>query len=93
MNVADFMRPFVVPATAPPLFLVVATDDDLGFAPSSTEVYDAWIAAHRSAELHAYAKGGHGFGMLRRGLPVDSWTERFGDWLGMEGLLERPAGR
>jgi acetyl esterase/lipase len=89
--VTDFMRPFVVPAMAAPIFLVVATDDQLGFAPSSTDVYDAWIAAHRSAELHVYAKGGHGFGMLRRGLPVDSWTDRFEDWLAFQGLLKRPA--
>lgn len=89
--VADFMRPFVVPATAAPLFLVVATDDQLGLAPASTEVYNAWIAVHRSAELHVYAKGGHGFGMLRRGLPVDSWIERLGDWLAFQGLSKRPS--
>jgi acetyl esterase/lipase len=89
--ITDFMRPFVVPANAAPLFLVMATDDQLGFAPSSTEVYNAWIAAHRSAELHVYAKGGHGFGMLRRGLPVDSWTDRFEDWLAFQGLLKRPS--
>jgi acetyl esterase/lipase len=88
--ISSFMRPFIVPATAAPLFLVVASDDQLGFASSSTEVYDAWIAAHRSAELHAYAKGGHGFGMLRQRLPVDSWIERFEDWLAFQGLLKRP---
>jgi acetyl esterase/lipase len=90
-SIADFMRPFVVPATAPPLFLVVATDDQFGFAPLNTEAYNSWISAHRSAELHVYAEGGHGFGMLRRGLPVDSWTDRFEDWLAFQGLVKRPA--
>ena len=81
------MRPFVVPADAPPIFLTAATDDDLGFASDSAEVYNAWIARRRPAELHLYAKGGHGFGMFQRGLPVDSWTARFEDWLRFNGLL------
>jgi hypothetical protein len=59
----------------------MASDDDLGFAPLSTEVYNAWLAARRPAELHAYAQGGHGFAMLQRGLPVDTWPERFEEWL------------
>jgi acetyl esterase/lipase len=89
-HVNDMIRPLVVPKSAPPAFIVMATDDDLGFAPESTELYNAWIAAGRSAELHAYAKGGHGFAMLRRGLPVDTWPERFEDWLRFKGWLKRP---
>src|SRR4051812_42075714 len=73
-NVPDAMRPLRVPKSAPPLFVAVASDDQLGLASANTEVYDAWIAAGRSAELHAYARGGHGFGMLHQGLPVDTWT-------------------
>ena len=65
-----------------------ASDDQLGFAPASTEVYNAWLAQHRSAELHIYAKGGHGFGMRQQGLPVDSWSARFEDWLRFQGLLQ-----
>jgi hypothetical protein len=26
--------------------------------------------------------------MNKRGLPVDSWIERFDDWLGVQGLLK-----
>jgi hypothetical protein len=57
---------------------------------ANTEIYDAWIAAGRSAELHAYANGGHGFGMVHQGLPVDRWTVLFEDWLRLQGLLTRP---
>lgn len=89
-NVYDWMRPLRVSESAPPLFIVVASDDQLGFAPANTEVYDAWLAKGRSAELHAYAKGGHGFGMVRQGLPVDTWPARFEDWLRFQGLLTRP---
>jgi len=89
VSIAEYMRPFVVPPTAAPIFLAVASDDQLGFAPASTEVYNAWLAQHRSAELHIYAKGGHGFGMRQQGLPVDSWSARFEDWLRFQGLLQR----
>ena len=44
----------------------------LDFAHHSAELYIAWLAAGRPAELHAYAQGGHGFGMRQQGLPVDT---------------------
>jgi len=37
--------------------------------------------------LHIYSKGGHGFGMRRKGLPSDGWIDRFADWLHAEGFL------
>ena len=89
-DVNDLMRPLVVPKWAPPAFIAVASDDQMGFAPLSTELYNAWLAAGRPAELHAYAQGGHGFAMQRRGLPVDSWPDRFEDWLRSRDLLTQP---
>ncbi len=88
VSIQEYMRPFVVPPTAVPIFLAAASDDQLGFAPASTEVYNAWLAQNRSAELHIYAKGGHGFAMRQQGIPVDSWTARFEDWLRFQGLLQ-----
>lgn len=78
---------FEVSPDAPPLFVVVAADD--GFAAGSVSLFSSWKAANRPAELHVYARGGHGFGMRKQGLPVDSWIDRFGDWLEMQGLLSR----
>ncbi|NOT62460.1 MAG: alpha/beta hydrolase [Acidobacteria bacterium] len=72
---------------APPLFITVASDDPVASV-SSAQLYLAWKAAGRSAELHIYAQGGHGFGMTKRGLPVDGWVERFGEWLQQQGLLK-----
>jgi len=77
----------VVPADAPPLFLVHASDDPLIPVTISTATYAAWHAAGKPAELHIYEKGGHGFGMRKLGLPVDGWIERFGEWL--EGVRSR----
>lgn len=77
----------VVPADAPPLFIAAASDDQLGLAPNSVKTYSDWLAAGKSAELHIYSKGGHGFGMRKLNLPVESWIERFGDWLKLQDLL------
>jgi acetyl esterase/lipase len=51
------------------------------------ETYSAWKTAGIPAELHVYSKGGHGFGMQKKGLPSDTWIERFEDWLRVQGLL------
>jgi acetyl esterase/lipase len=75
-----------VPDDAPPLFILCASDDQL--AAGSARLYSEWKAAGRPVELHIYEKGGHGFGMTPKGLPVDHWVERFGDWLGQRGLIK-----
>jgi len=78
-----------VPADAPPMFIAAATDDQLGLAPGSVALYEKWTAAHKSAELHLYAKGGHGFGMRKQNLPTDHWIDRFADWLELQGWLQK----
>jgi acetyl esterase/lipase len=84
---APVLEEVKVPKDAPPLFILCASDDQLAEA-SSARLYGAWRAAGRPAELHLYEKGGHGFGMTKKGLPVDGWTERFGDWLVQRGLIK-----
>ena len=77
-----------VPADAPPMFILAATDDQIGLAPHSVRLYNDWTAAKKSAELHLLSKGGHGFGMRKQNLPSDRWIERFADWLDAQGLLK-----
>jgi acetyl esterase/lipase len=79
-----------VPADAPPMFIAAATDDNLGLAPDSIAIFQKWTSAGKSAELHMYAKGGHGFGMRKNGLPTDHWIDRFADWLDLQGFLKKP---
>lgn len=69
-----------VPADAPPLFAVAATDDPLGLA-TCVAITQAWLQAQRPAELHLYEKGGHGFGARKQGLPIDGWIDRLRDWM------------
>jgi acetyl esterase/lipase len=78
-----------VPADAPPLFIALASDDELAVDPSLA-LYHAWRAAGHSFELHIYAYGGHGFGMRKQGLPADNWIDRFGEWLQVQGFMHAP---
>jgi acetyl esterase/lipase len=77
-----------VPNDAPPMFLAAASDDQLGLAPHSVDLYNKWVSSKHSAELHLYAKGGHGFGMRTQNIPTDTWIDRFGDWLNAQGFLK-----
>ena len=65
------------------LFICAASDDDLGLATHSVHIYLKWLEAKQPAELHMYEQGKHGFGTKTQGLPVDSWMDRFTDWLTM----------
>ena len=85
--VGSFDKPSV-PKDAPPMFIAVATDDQLGFNIHSVDLYKDWVSSKHSAELHIYSKGGHGFGMRKQQLPSDTWIDRFADWLNVEGLLK-----
>jgi acetyl esterase/lipase len=78
-----------VPVDAPPVFVAAATDDNLGLAPDSIALYEKWTSAHKPAELHMYAKGGHGFGMRKQNLPTDHWIDRFAEWLELQGWLKK----
>lgn len=78
-----------VPKDAPPLFLAHAQGDKLVPVAQSIKIFSAWTAAGRSAELHVYDQGPHGFGMHKLGLPVDDWTVAFEGWLRANKLLEK----
>jgi acetyl esterase/lipase len=86
---AGMFKDVAVPADAPPIFVAAASDDQLGLAPDSIVLYQKWTNAQKSAELHMYAKGGHGFGMRTQNLPTDHWIDRFADWLQLQGWLKR----
>jgi acetyl esterase/lipase len=68
-----------VPPDAPPLFTAVAQDDILVRVVEG--LHANWSAADCPSELHVFARGGHGFGMIRQELPSDRWTDLFLSWL------------
>ena len=83
-----------VPADAPPAFFCAASDDDLGLATPSSNLYSAWMEIQKQSEVHIYEKGNHGFGLRKQNLPVDTWTDRFEEWLDIHGWLwpHKPTG-
>lgn len=85
--IPPFLRDAAAPENAPPMFVVAASDDQLGLAPHSVALYTRWLDAKKPAEIHLYAQGGHGFGMRTQNLPSDAWIERFGEWMETQGLF------
>ena len=73
---------------APPMLIICATDDPLGLAGGSIELYSSYLKKEKNIALHMYSKGGHGFGMRKQGFPSDSWISRFYDWALAEGFTE-----
>ncbi len=78
-----------VPVTAqtPPMFLAHANDDPIN-AESSVMMYLALKRAKVPAELHLFAKGGHGFGLRKSDHPCSEWPQRCEEWMKSQGLLK-----
>jgi acetyl esterase/lipase len=73
---------------APPMCLIHAHDDKgVTSASSSALLYLEYKKLNLPAELHIYAKGGHGFGMKQSGLPTAAWHIRAGEWMKSMGWL------
>ncbi len=78
-----------VPSAKTPIFITAASDDDLGLATHSVRIYLKWLNANQPVELHMYEQGKHGFGTKTQGLPVDTWMDRFTDWLKLHGFIQQ----
>ncbi len=64
----------------PPTFLVQAEDDPV-HVENSAVYFMELKNANVPAEMHLYAKGGHGYGLRRTDLPVTAWSELAAAWL------------
>jgi len=84
------LRPEIkVTAQAPPMCLIHAHDDKgATSASASALLYLEYKKLNLPAELHIFAKGGHGFGMKDSGLPTASWHVRVGEWIKTMGWLD-----
>jgi acetyl esterase/lipase len=70
-----------------PVFFVIAADDKSG-PEGSIEFFLALRNAGVPGELHVFQQGGHGFGMLKQGKPVNDWPTRCADWLRVQNWLQ-----
>ena len=64
----------------PPSFLIQA-EDDFAHVENSLLYYRALKDAGVPAEMHLYAKGGHGYGIRPTALPITHWQHLAATWL------------
>ena len=70
-----------VTKNTPPTFIVHSIDDKTVPIVNSENMLKALQEKNVPAELHKFDVGGHGFGMLKRGIPVDNWPDLLKTWL------------
>ena len=71
----------------PPMFFAHASNDPVPVE-NSVQMYLALKRAGVPAELHAYAKGGHGFGLRPSQNPCSTWPTRCADWMRSQDVLK-----
>ena len=77
---------FPVNKQTPPMFIACAADDKIS-AVGSAVLYLSLKHAGVPAELHIYARGGHGFGLRHTANPCSTWPQRCEAWLKSQALL------
>lgn len=65
----------------PPTFIIHAGDDNFVSVLNSLLFYRALQAKSVYSELHIYPTGGHGFGLAKGKVHLETWTDRLYDWL------------
>jgi acetyl esterase/lipase len=70
-----------------PTFLLQNEDDHVDRIEDALSYYMGLKAANVPAELHAYAQGGHAFGLRPSTLPVSDWPQLVDKWLRTIGML------
>ena len=77
----------ITPET-PPTFLAVTWDDKMRGAQSA--LLFAKLRENKvPAEIHVYARGGHGYGIRDNGKPVSNWHRHLKNWLDDSGWLKK----
>jgi acetyl esterase/lipase len=75
---------------SPKTFIVVAKDDPVVPPENSIRYHEALGRLGVASELHAFAEGGHGFGIRdARQLPVSAWPGLAASWMKANGFLQQ----
>ena len=86
----DHLSPGVAPdAHTPPTFLLQAEDDPV-HEENALLYFQALKQVKVPAELHIYAKGGHGYGLRPTDLPITHWPALAETWLHTIGVIPGP---
>jgi len=76
-----------ISSRTPPTFLLQNEDDPVDRIEDALSYYMGLKAANVPVELHAYAQGGHAFGLRPSDLPVSSWPQLVEKWLATIGVI------
>ena len=76
-----------VTANTPPTFLLQAEDDPV-HVENSLLYYAALKKAKVPADMHLFAKGGHGYGLRHTELPVTDWPKLGEQWMHSIGIIK-----
>jgi acetyl esterase/lipase len=76
-----------VTANTSPTFLLQAEDDGVKVE-NSLLYFVALKQAKVPAEMHLFAKGGHGYGLRRTELPITNWPQLAEQWMRTVGALK-----
>jgi acetyl esterase/lipase len=69
------------PTEQTPPAIIIQAEDDPVHVENATTYFLALKSVKVPAELHLYAKGGHGYGLRRTELPVTTWPDSVETWL------------
>ena len=82
------LQRFTVAKDSPPVFILGGYEDRPDIARGMAELYLKYKDAGVPAELHIYARAGHGFGVRDSNTgAIATWPQRLLDWLADENLL------
>lgn len=87
-SVVNYSNELQVTIQTPPAFLVHAGDDKTVKVANSILFYQALLKNGVAAELHIYAKGGHGFGLNNPTTP-DKWLDHCKNWMIANGWVDK----
>ena len=74
-------------ADTPPTLLIQAEDDPV-HVENTLAYYSALARMKVPAEMHVFAKGGHGYGLRPSALPITDWPALAGKWMHSIGVVK-----
>jgi len=84
----EFSAQLHVNGMTPPTFLAQAADDPISNVQNSKLMYQALQKHGIPAKLDLFPRGGHGWGLGKRGTPEKKWPSLFMKWLRASGFLD-----
>ena len=73
----------------PPTFIIHARDDGAVPIANSENLLESLQKNKVPAKLVTYDEGGHGFGMRKKGIPVENWPQEMKAWLTERKLISK----